>query len=303
MNITCPLCKKNSNRILFDDMLNNGQGISIVKCKSCGHNYTYYEVEIDFDKLYSEGSYELQDTRKSIFYFIQKYEYTKVLASLKKMEVKSILDFGSGKGIFLNFSKEAFFDVAGVETSKDRADYSKKFFDLNINTNFYNGGNIFNNFFDCITLFHVLEHISMPKQLIENLAKDNLSEKGVLLIEVPNFYSWQAKLAGKNWLHNDVPRHVNHFSYKSLESFLNSLGFFVIKTENFSFHLGIIGMVQSLLGLFGYKGSIIEDIKTRKKKIITFTLLLVPIAFVLELIASLFRKGGVIRLYSIRKNG
>ena len=96
-------------------------------------------------------------------------------------------------------------------------------------------------------------------------------------------------------MHHTAP---NFFTKKTLVSFLNTFGLKPIKFQFFSFHVGLLGMVQSLLSIFGYKKMLIEELKFRRTiKLLSSVLVILPVAFILELVASFFQRGGVIRLY------
>jgi SAM-dependent methyltransferase len=77
--------------------------------------------------------------------------------------------------------------------------------------------------FDLIILFQVLEHIGEPVKLLNECAK-RLQHGGKLIINVPNFASWQSRFAGPKWLHLDVPRHLNHFTPESIAETLGRAG-------------------------------------------------------------------------------
>jgi hypothetical protein len=60
-------------------------------------------------------------------------------------------------------------------------------------------------------------------------------------------------------------------------------------------------MTDSLLKAFGYKKNIIVELKKEKSKFRFIPVVLVlPFAFILEGIASLLGKGGVIRMYLVK---
>lgn len=303
INTTCSIC---SSLAAQSSSIYNFQkdnvNFHIKACENCNHIYTYYTQEIALQEYYDELDYKVRDTQKTIFYRIQEIEYKSIIHILKRLSKKhspSVIDFGAGKGVFLNFAKEEGLIAKGVETSKPRADYAKQFFDLKINTDEYTSGRIFETKVDIITLYHVLEHINKPIELLSNLITHNLNDNGILFVEVPNFKSWQSKWAGANWLHLDVPRHINHFHPKDLTAILQNLGFDIKATEYFSIHMGIIGMTQSIWNIFGYKGFLISDLKSKKSFSLMLKLLCtLPFAFLLETIACLFNKGGIIRLYA-----
>jgi hypothetical protein len=86
------------------------------------------------------------------------------------------------------------------------------------------------NNFDAITLWHVLEHVH---QLHEYLIRfsELLKKDGKLFIAVPNFTSKDAAIYKKYWAAYDVPRHLYHFSPRSMEILLNSHGFILEKIQ------------------------------------------------------------------------
>lgn len=306
VNLNCPVCKTSANtQSTFFILQKDNSNYNVVRCTSCSHVYTFFKDELDVKAYYDDNDYKVKDTRKSIFYKIQEREYNNVLLNLKNLSICdpiNLLDFGSGKGLFLNFANKLGFVTKGVETSLPRANYAREIFNLEISTNNYSEGLIFKSKFDVITILHVLEHLTNPKDLLDELLSSNLNHNGIAVIEVPNFDSWQSKWGAKYWIHLDIPRHISHFTPNYLKRQLPN-NFEVIKEEYFSLHLGIIGMIQSIWSWFGYKGFLIADLKNKKTISLLFKITLtLPIAFLLEGLASLFKKGGVVRIYARKLN-
>lgn len=308
-NLVCTECNEsavNGSKKVYSISGAELGSFEVVKCSNCGHIYTTWDNDVNLNELYDARDYTVRDTSKSIFFKIQHFEYRKVLKLITKLAPKSpktLLDFGSGKGVFLYIAKEYGFDVKGVETSLPRAKFGREQYGLTISTNEYSSGMIFDHRFDVITAIHVFEHIPQSLPLLKKLVAENLSEDGICMFEVPNFNSWQSLWAKNTWMHLDVPRHLNHFTPLKFTSYLESAGLKIVRTSYFSWHMGIIGMLQSLMGFFGYRGFIIGDIKQIKKKkwLLLPIVMLLPFALILEAIASLFKRGGVIRCYGIRK--
>jgi len=119
-----------------------------------------------------------------------------------------------------------------------------------------------------------------------------------VVIEVPLFESLQSKIAGKYWLHLDPPLHISHFTKSVLLNFLDELNLKPIKFQYFSIHLGMLGMVQSLMSLFGYRKMIISELKFRRtKRLMVAVCSVLPVALLLESVAVLLKRGGVFRVY------
>jgi SAM-dependent methyltransferase len=77
--------------------------------------------------------------------------------------------------------------------------------------------------FDLIVMFQVLEHIGEPVSLLQECSQ-RLAREGRLIINVPNFSSWQSRWAGAKWMHLDVPRHLVHFTPESMAATLQRSG-------------------------------------------------------------------------------
>ena len=84
-------------------------------------------------------------------------------------------------------------------------------------------------YFDVITLWHVLEHVHELHDYIEQFKKI-LKPGGNLIIAVPNFTSDDAKHYGKYWAAYDVPRHLYHFSPDSMKVLMSRHGLVVKNT-------------------------------------------------------------------------
>lgn len=112
--------------------------------------------------------------------------------------------------------------------------------------------------FDLIILFQVLEHMPEPlKTLLDCSAL--LKPGGVLMVSVPNLESWQARVTGDAWFHLDVPRHLFHFSARSLSETLRRIGLVVRRRRFVSFEHDPFGWEQSLLNLLGFPQNLLTS--------------------------------------------
>jgi predicted SAM-dependent methyltransferase len=68
---------------------------------------------------------------------------------------------------------------------------------------------------DCITMWHVLEHVPNLSEYLVRL-KSLLKKDGVLIVAVPNFKSYDASHYKNFWAAYDVPRHLSHFSKNAI---------------------------------------------------------------------------------------
>ena len=79
-------------------------------------------------------------------------------------------------------------------------------------------------FFDAAIAIHALEHIPDPVAFVTEVRRI-LEKDGVFLFRIPNFASWEAKLAGERWYHFDYPFHVSHYSPQAATRLLQTSGF------------------------------------------------------------------------------
>ncbi|UJP65996.1 class I SAM-dependent methyltransferase [Mongoliitalea daihaiensis] len=289
----CPNCATTTN---------SGTHVALIQCSTCGIQWTYLKEDIQAEALYEDEVYAVVDNRKSIFERIIFSEATKVIHTAQSLLTASndlsVLDFGCGKGQFLMQAKSLGWKTLGVETATARAEFAQQKYGLDVLNRYYEGGKLASQGFDVISLLHVLEHLPQPMQLLQSLVDNNLKQGGVLVIEVPNAHSLQAKIAGKDWMHWDIPKHLSHWNEKSLEASLQKIGFYKKKVQYYSVHLGVLGMLRALMGKFGYQGNIIVDLKGKKHwKTLILLGLLLPASWLLELFAVGTKQGGVLRVY------
>lgn len=141
----------------------------------------------------------------------------KLINSFKTQE-KNILDVGCGTGEFLLTCKNNGWNIVGVEPNKNAQELAiSKLKKSTISTIVSDVHELTSQEFDVITLWHVLEHVPDLNSYIFKL-KSLLKPNGVLVIAVPNYKSYDAVYYKQFWAAYDVPRHLWHFSRKSIES-------------------------------------------------------------------------------------
>lgn len=110
--------------------------------------------------------------------------------------------------------------------------------------------------FDLIILFQVLEHLAEPFATLRQSAQ-LLEPGGMVVVAVPNFAGWQARVFGTSWFHLDVPRHAHHFSPTALRLAFEKAGLKVVSTRFVSFEHDPYGWIQSVLNSMGFKQNLL----------------------------------------------
>lgn len=85
--------------------------------------------------------------------------------------------------------------------------------------------------FDAISLYNVLEHLHSPLQALQR-CRSWLKDSGILVIQVPNRLSWQAKLFGLRWAAADIPRDLFYFDAGTLGAILSRAGYRLVKVDH-----------------------------------------------------------------------
>ncbi len=139
-----------------------------------------------------------------------------------------ILDIGAGTGAFLKKMKEIGWNAFGIERDPQAADYCRSELKLAVFTGDFADFENADNYYQVITFWHSLEHIH---RLRENVAKLSgvLAPGGKVLIALPNYGSFDARIYGSNWVGYDAPRHLWHFNKPAITSLMHSYGFRLIK--------------------------------------------------------------------------
>ena len=183
-------------------------------------------VPDNLGKYYLSENY-ISHTDSNDGFFEKVYQWVKNYMLKKKVKVISsyvekgtLLDIGAGTGDFLNQAKKSGWEVTGIEPS---AAARKRAFEKGINL-FEEEAEVGERKFDVITMWHVLEHVPDVEKQIEWI-KNHLSTDGVLIVAVPNFNAYDAKYYKNFWAAWDVPRHLHHFSSKSIKTLFEKKGF------------------------------------------------------------------------------
>jgi SAM-dependent methyltransferase len=233
----CPVCSGTEfgPHLVCKDYTVSQQEFEIVKCKSCDFVLTDPRPENkDLGEYYKSDTYiSHSDSSAGIVNKLYKVARSFTMRSKYALvkdyaKSKGLLDIGCGTGAFLSFCAQKDLVVDGVEPDQDARSFVQK-----------NHGILVHEEdqlkkweaqkFSAITMWHVLEHVPDLNERIEEI-KHLLDNSGRLFVAVPNFTSGDAAKYGKHWAAYDVPRHLWHFSPKSIRKLFNKHGFVLERT-------------------------------------------------------------------------
>jgi|TARA_B100002003_G_scaffold170875_1_gene158850 SAM-dependent methyltransferase len=167
------------------------------------------------NRLLEREQYLLEDVRE-------------VLSFINSKKPGKILDVGCGLGYLLSGVSDKW-SRFGVEVSSFAAKYAKEWGEIFVgelkDANFKQG------YFDLIVLYHVIEHIDNPEDIIGQIYKI-LKDSGTLILGTPDFDSACARRFGNNYrlLHDKT--HISLFSNDSMHRFLRDHNFHIDNVEN-----------------------------------------------------------------------
>jgi 2-polyprenyl-3-methyl-5-hydroxy-6-metoxy-1,4-benzoquinol methylase len=233
----CPLCLSENITLHLKctDHFISKEVFQIVKCSVCSFEFTQdYPEEADIGQYYESEDY-ISHSDTSIGFSNKLYRLARKIMLRRKMRIirmvtglktGSLLDIGSGTGHFANTMRNAGWQVKGIEKNEKARSHSKSNFGLEISAPEYISS-LQPGIFDCITLWHVLEHFHEPYKYAAEIIR-LLKPGGVCVIALPNSWSFDAVHFGKFWAAYDLPRHLWHFNPATFRRFADKAGF---KTE------------------------------------------------------------------------
>lgn len=255
----CPLCGSGSIslHIQTNDFFLTAEPFSLFRCRDCSFIFTQeHPAESEAGRYYASDQYlSHNDSAKGITSYLYRLSRDFMLGRKQKIIEKhtglksgSLLDIGCGTGHLLNKMKRKGWNVRGIEINRNAADYATKKFSLEI-IDPKNISSLPSAGFDCITLWHVLEHFEDPYAYFSEISR-MLKAGGTCITALPNCNSFDAGHYRKFWAAWDVPRHLWHFSPYTFQIFARKSGFELIKVRSLPLDVFYISILSEK-----YRGS------------------------------------------------
>lgn len=118
-------------------------------------------------------------------------------------------------------------NLFGVEPDRAAADAARSAGLQNI-TERELADSVFDRRFDRIIFWHSLEHLHRIGETLDR-TRILMKPEGIVIIALPNLESDDARRYGPHWVALDAPRHLYHFTPKTLERLLDKHGFSVLE--------------------------------------------------------------------------
>ncbi len=232
--IECPVCKSRAIKPFrtCKDFTVSHETFNVNQCEVCTLGITTPRPATeDLGRYYQSEEYISHSGKSSglmgpLYTTARKFALNwkgKILSDHAKKG--NALDFGCGTGEFLQTLKMGGWNVEGVEPSDLARAKAESINNQKLHCSLTE---ISTKQFDAITAWHVIEHVPELSTVIGQL-KSMLKKDGTIFIAVPNYESTDARNYKEYWAGYDVPRHLWHFSRKSMLQLLESQGMNVTK--------------------------------------------------------------------------
>jgi 2-polyprenyl-3-methyl-5-hydroxy-6-metoxy-1,4-benzoquinol methylase len=156
-----------------------------------------------------------------------------------------LLDVGCGSAALLGLMKRRGFRVMGVDFSSEAAAVAKDENGVQVVVGSLQDAAFPDASFDIVTLFHVMEHVTNPRNVLQEVGRI-LRPGGSVVLQVPNIDSWQFRIFGAKWYGLDIPRHVIDYSSEAILRLLSEAGFAVKRIRHFNLRDNAPAFVSSL---------------------------------------------------------
>lgn len=211
--------------MVVEDYSVSHESFTIAQCTACGLLLTNPRPDAPSIGRYyeSEDYVSHSDTRQGLIN--QVYQVARTFTVRQKVSLVGkqaarrgrVLDYGCGTGYFLQACQKAGWQVAGLEPNDTARRLAEQHTGQPINAGDLSQFEAAS--FDAITLWHVLEHVHELNATVQQLVR-LLKPDGVIIIAVPNAESPDAQYYREQWAAYDVPRHLYHFTAKTITQLL-----------------------------------------------------------------------------------
>ena len=229
----CILCGSPERKLL----IRQGEW-NVLRCQECGLGvldphpdqwelsdlYQTHYLEDLYGVGFEVGSVEMKKRLSQETHRIRFFRYAKRSGRL--------LDIGCGMGYFLAACRNWGYEVEGMDISEDSATYVRKHLNITVSVGTVEEIDYPPASFDVITMWHFLEHARDPRVYLGKAHKW-LKPSGLLVVDVPNYTSTDARYAWENWKGWHLPFHLYHFTPETLCRFLVKQSFKVVRRKSY----------------------------------------------------------------------
>lgn len=229
----------------------SGEAFYLCRCEDCGFVLTQdFPAEDEIGGYYETSDYiSHSDTRRgavnTLYHWVRTYmlgRKGRLVERVSHRREGRLLDIGTGTGYFADAMRRRGWQVEAVEKNEGARRFARELFGLEVKPE-TDLDTLPEGSYDVITLWHVMEHIEHLDRLWERLYS-LLSERGMLIVAVPNCVSADARRYGAYWAAYDVPRHLWHFTPATMQQWGLKHGFILAERQPMPFDAFYVSMLS-----------------------------------------------------------
>jgi SAM-dependent methyltransferase len=205
---------------------------TIVRCRECGLSYVNPRPAVSdmgqhYPQTYGEHTEAHLDN-----------SFASTQADLVRSyfrEPGAVLDIGCASGAFLLDMQMHEWRVAGTDTSERALALARSATGGDIRLGGLEPDAFSPACYDAVTLWSVFEHLHDPLATLR-VVRTVIKPAGFLFLVMPNFRSLERLLFRRHWFALELPRHLYHFTPKTLDGLLGLGGFRIDTLRHSSGH-------------------------------------------------------------------
>lgn len=310
-DVSCVYCHSLNSRPLYDTVSIAGDRFTLNKCHSCNCCFllpkpTRRQMDAAYDASYfGQGESKFSGWIEKVLDHFRFQRARTVMRYVKSPA--NVLDIGCGNGQFLQRLIQNDYNAYGLELPSKSAERASRVSGLNLKIGQLCEEDYETDFFDAVTMWHVIEHLSTPQNTLRIIEKI-LKPRGYLMISLPNIDSLQSRLFRGKWLHLDPPRHLFFFGALDLIKIMQAFGLEIVTIKYFSLEQNPFGMQQSILNCMLRKREVLFEVLKGNRlyareysglsilfqKI--FCIMTFPLFAMLSVVEAYLKKGGTMEM-------
>lgn len=244
-DIACNICHSRDNLLLFPSSLTRstpnasdfrctsaayGVHPPIVRCRNCGLVYAnprWNSLMVRENYNVVEDPTYLEERDGRVLTFSRNLKPLEELVS-NHSRTRRLLDVGCHIGVMVELAQKSGWDACGVEPSTWAAEQARAH-GLNVITGTLAEAALAENYFDVVTMWDVIEHLTDPAAEIDRVHRV-LRPGGIFAVHTIDIESPFARLMGKRWPWL-MEMHLYYFSPRTLGALLERHGFQVVRSS------------------------------------------------------------------------
>lgn len=247
--VPCAACGSDRHRNVLTarDLKHGVPGVfTLVRCRECGLVFLNPRLKREFIGEYypavyepfsgGEGRADRLEMQRARFDLLQK----------AIPEPGRLIDVGGGAGDFAAFCEKHGWSTHGVEPDATACNIQKKL-GLSVTRSTLPDAALDPGAFDAATFWDSFEHVPDPAANLR-AAHAALKPGGAVIVSLPNFDCLERRIFGPAWFGLDTPRHLYHYTPKTIRMMLERNGF---KVESIVFSTTATCLINSLKTIAG----------------------------------------------------